>query len=213
MKNNYNSSVYMAHAVLNRWLRPDDDQSSKKEGRPAERHLIFTSSLAAFFPIIGYAPYSPSKAALRALSDALSQEMNLYSAAHPNEPHVRLHTIFPGTILTNGYEAELRTKPDVQKSVEELDAKQTPDVIASKSIAGLESGREHITTDFIAGLARQSLLGHTPRGGFFRAIFDAFMAGIVALVILFVRGDMDKQVRAWGRKYGTSGKKGLDNRT
>uniref|UniRef100_A0A0B7KK38 Ketoreductase (KR) domain-containing protein n=1 Tax=Bionectria ochroleuca TaxID=29856 RepID=A0A0B7KK38_BIOOC len=72
MNNNYFSSAYIAHAILNRWLRPADGLPSKEQGRPGDRHLIFTSSLAAIFPISGYALYSPSKIALRALSDALS---------------------------------------------------------------------------------------------------------------------------------------------
>ncbi|CAI6094190.1 unnamed protein product [Clonostachys chloroleuca] len=212
MKNNFFSSAYMAHAILSRWLRPVNDSSSKKTGRPADRHLIFTSSLAALYPIIGYGLYSPSKLALRGLSDALSQEMNLYNAAHPNEPRVRLHTIYPGTILTSGYEGELSTKPDVQKSAEELDLKQTADVVASKSIAGLESGREFITTDIVASLARQSLLGNTPRGGFLQGLLDAFMAGIISIAVLIVRWDMDRQVSAWGRKYGTSAKIDLEQK-
>uniref|UniRef100_A0A8H7MY16 3-dehydrosphinganine reductase n=1 Tax=Bionectria ochroleuca TaxID=29856 RepID=A0A8H7MY16_BIOOC len=212
MKNNFFSSAYMAHAILSRWLRPADVSTSKKTGRPADRHLIFTSSLAALYPIIGYGLYSPSKLALRGLSDALSQEMNLYNAAHPNEPRVRLHTIYPGTILTSGYEGELSTKPDVQKSAEEVDLKQTADVVAAKSIAGLESGREFITTDIVASLARQSLLGNTPRGGFLQGLLDAFMAGIISIAVLIVRWDMDRQVSAWGRKYGTSAKVDLEQK-
>jgi 6-phosphofructokinase len=58
----------------------------------------------------------------------------------------------------------------------------------------------------VASLARQSVLGHTHRGGFFQAIFDVFMAGIVAIATLILRADMDRQVKTWGRKYGTAAK-------
>lgn len=85
--------------------------------------------------------------ALRALSDGLSQEMNLY--AHSGVPPVLIHTIFPGTIHTPGYEAENLIKPDVTKKLEEGDTAQSADEVAAKSIRALEKGDELIATQFV----------------------------------------------------------------
>lgn len=218
MNSNYFTSLYMAHAVLRSWLQPSGQKASSVEaagssdkytgGTLLPRHLIFTASFLAFYSFAGYAAYSPAKAALRSLSDSLSQEMNLYSAAHPHEPRVRLHTIFPAGILSESYEAENRIKSDLTKHLEEGDRPETPEVIASKSIKGLESGQELITTDFQTGLVRRSMLGGSVRGGFLRVLGDWVLAGLLAIVMVLVRADHDKKVRSWGSQYGTTGRKG-----
>jgi 3-dehydrosphinganine reductase len=207
MKSNYFSSAFMAHAVMQRWLQPLEKSASAGKDTAPDRHLIFTSSVVAFFTFIGYTPYSPAKAALRSLSDTLSQEMNLYQAAHPNGRRVRLHTIFPGTILSEGYEQENLVKPDITKSLEEFDKKRTPTVIAKRSIAGLESGLELITTDLLADFARRGMLGSSSRAGFLRGLVDTLLASLMCVMILVSRMDMDSKTRAWGRKHGTAGRK------
>jgi 3-dehydrosphinganine reductase len=228
MDSNYFTSLHMAHATLTSWLKTaqgdntdggpstalparatPSDAPRSNHPRPA-RHLIFTASFAALYTFTGYTPYSPAKAALRSLSDTLSQEMNLYAGAHPNEPPVRLHTIFPATILSEGYEAENRIKPDLTKKLEEDDDGQTPEAIAIKSIKGLESGQELVATDILTELVKHSMLGGSLRGGVGRALLAWFLAGLMGLVMIFVRGDMDRKVTTWGRKFGTSGKKEAD---
>ncbi|KAI1166905.1 hypothetical protein F5B18DRAFT_604728 [Nemania serpens] len=135
MDSNYFSSVYMAHAILNAWLgsaaenprgsvaKPVESQPSRAlpANPPAARHLIFTGSFVSFYSFAGFTPYSPSKAAVRALSDSLSQEMNLYAAAHPDLPRVRIHTVFPATMPTQSLEDENAVKIDLTKSLEEGD--------------------------------------------------------------------------------------------
>ncbi|KAH0592452.1 hypothetical protein MHUMG1_09839 [Metarhizium humberi] len=218
MQNNYFTSLYMSHAILQCWLKSPrksltsnlPGSSDKPESRPnstLQRHIIFTASFLAFYGIAGYSPYSPTKAALRSLADSLSQEMNLYSAAYPNEPRVRLHTIFPAGILTEGFEAENRIKSDLTKMLEEGDEPQTPEVIASRSIKGLESGQELITTDFQTGLVKRSMLGGSIRGGFVRGLGDWILTGLVFIIMTVVRGDMDNKVRKWGRQFGSTGMK------
>ncbi|KAM3067240.1 hypothetical protein ACMFMG_005394 [Clarireedia jacksonii] len=216
MESNYLSSAYMAHATLRSWLKPLEERKSdtghdmligtgKGGATPPARHLIFTASFLAFFSFAGYGAYSPSKSALRSLSDTLSQEMNLYAAAFPNAPPVRVHTIFPATILTEAYEAESRIKHGLTKALEDGDEGQTPQVVASRSIKALQAGQELITTDLLTGLVKNSMLGGSVRGGFVSAIINWIMAGIMGLVMVFVRGDMDRKARAWGRKFGVSG--------
>ncbi|KAI0481176.1 NAD(P)-binding protein [Xylariaceae sp. FL0804] len=216
MDGNYFTSLYMAHATLKCWLQGSHKTSLKSAEQritqlttpPASRHLIFTASFLAFYCFAGYAAYSPTKAALRSLCDSLSQEMNLYAAARPEEPSVRVHTVFPAGILTEGYEAENRIKSDLTKLLEEGDTPLTPDIIAARSIKGLESGQELIVTDFQTGLVKRSMLGGSIRGGFLRGLGDWLLAGLLAIIMVFVRWDHDQKVRKWGSQFGVSGMKG-----
>ncbi|CAD6441507.1 1604af85-1de2-4194-ae9e-0cc2c70cd432 [Sclerotinia trifoliorum] len=215
MNNNYLTSAYMAHATLRSWLKPLEERKSRIEDKmldsghtknisPPARHLIFTASFLAFFSFAGYGAYSPAKAALRSLSDTLSQEMNLYASAFPSAPRVNLHTIFPATILTESYEAENRIKHGLTKQLEDGDEGQTPQLVAKRSIQGLEAGRELITTDLLTGLVRGSMLGGSVRGGFVRVLLDWCLAGLMGIVMVFVRADMDRKARGWGRKFGVA---------
>lgn len=210
MDSNYFSSVYMAHAALRAWVRPEKeactDELSISEGNNP-RHLIFTASFLALYPIAGYAPYNPSKAALRSLSDQLSQEMNLYAAANPQTRPVKVHTIFPATIFTDSYEAENKIKSDLTKMLEEADGGQTPEQVAQGSIRGLENGHELITTDLMTRLVMCSTLGASIRGGFWKGLIDWILGSLMLLVMVFVRIDMDRKVRVWGKRHGDSGTK------
>ncbi|POS71718.1 hypothetical protein DHEL01_v209888 [Diaporthe helianthi] len=231
MDGNYFSSVYMAHAILRAWLRPEKrpfeeyhdnngEQGLAKKGKgegppavnratrsPTPRHLIFTASFLAFYPIAGYAPYNPSKAALRSMSDTLSQEMNLYAAAHPDEPPVRVHTVFPATILTESYEAENKIKTDLTKMLEDADGGQTPAEVARGAISGLEAGHEIITTDILTRFVSCGMLGTSVRGGFWKGLIDYLMGCVGLCALVIVRWTMDRQVRQWGRLHGDSGTK------
>ncbi|KAI1813951.1 NAD(P)-binding protein [Poronia punctata] len=204
MDNNYFTSLYMAHATLTCWLK---NRQEEQKSAPA-RHLIFTASFLSFFSFTGYSPYSPTKSALRALSDTLSQEMNLYSSAHPTEPVVRVHTIFPAAISTDSFEQENLIKPDITKKLEEADKPQTAGQIAEKSISALERGGELVTTDILTALVMRGALGGSVRGGFWRGVVDWLLVCVMGIVMVFVRGDMDRKVRGWGRMYGASGRRG-----
>lgn len=226
MDANYFTSAYMAHAALRSWLRTDTGGHIKDEaeapasageleaarknntGKPLPaRHLIFTSSFVALYSLIGYAPYSPAKAGLRVLSDTLSQELNLYAAANPRAPPVRVHTLFPATILSEAYEAENRIKTDVTKMLEEADEGQTPGEIARKCIAGLEGGQELVTSDFLTRIVLSTTMGASKRGGLFRALVDWVLGCLGLFILVFVRWDMDRKVRVWGKRHGDSGMK------
>ncbi|KAI9789272.1 MAG: hypothetical protein M1816_006281 [Peltula sp. TS41687] len=216
MDSNYFTSVYMAHAALTAWLRPmlskdkppaSASENTKRSPPPSPRHLIFTSSFVAFYSIAGFAPYSPAKAALRSLSDSLSQEMNLYAAAHPAEPGVRLHTVFPATIFTDSFEAENRVKADVTRMLEESDKGQTADEVARRSIAGLERGEELVVTTLLTRLVMTGMLGGSVRGGWVKGFVDTLLGWLMVVVMVFVRWEMDGKVRRWGREHGASGMK------
>ncbi|KAI1303991.1 hypothetical protein F5Y03DRAFT_358691 [Xylaria venustula] len=211
MDSNYFSSLYMAHATLTCWVKTaEQNQVNRSSVQPSSpvspHHLIFTASFLSFYSFAGYSPYSPAKAALRSLCDTLSQEVNLYASCYPSEPAIRLHTIFPATILTESYQIENTIKPDITKKLEEGDGGQTPEVVAAKSIKGLESGLELVTTNTITALVQRSMLGGSIRGGFVRMLIDWALAWLMGLVMVFVRSDMDSKVRRWGREHGVVGK-------
>ena len=205
MDSNYFSAAYMAHATLRSWLQPaskSESASLSENSQSAEpRHLIFTSSVMAFYTFGGYSPYSPTKCALRSLSDSLSNEMQLYASSV--SPPVKLHTVFPGTIFTASYEAENKLKPAITKKLEEDDGGQTPDEVAEKSIKGLENGDELVTTSLISRALMCTVLGGSKRNGW--AIIDMMFSWVVGIVIIFVRRDMDDKVFKWGKMHGTSG--------
>lgn len=203
MDSNYFTSAYMAHATLNAWLKPSSKSLAPPPHSSIPRHLIFTASLLSFFTLAGYAPYSPTKAALRSLSDTLSQEMNLYASS--SRPRVQMHTIFPATIFTDSYKAENLVKSDLTKKLEEGDAGQTADEVARRSIAGLERGDELVTTTFMTRLLMTGGLGGSIRNGW--ALLDTALSWVMSLVMVFVRWDMDMKVRRWGRENGDSGMK------
>jgi len=142
---NYSSCVDMAHALLNEWLAPP----VKKK----ERHLVLTSSVVAFYSVAGYSPYSPSKAAIKNLSDALAQEVLLYG------DHVKVRTVFPGTILSPGLENENRAKPGITFILEESDPEQTPDQVATNAIKGLEKGEYLVTVGWLGAAMRACAWG------------------------------------------------------
>jgi len=187
MDSNYLSSAYCAHAFLQPWL-----QSGAPAKDPQPKHLIFTSSIISFFPLVGYSPYTPAKHALRGLSDTLRQELQLY---HPL-CNIRTHTIFPGTIFSPSYKIENRTKPAITKKLEENDGGQTPEEVAATSIKGLERGEELVTSGILAKAMKAGSLGNSGRNGW--GIADTLMAWVVAIVIVVVRRDMDGTVRKWG---------------
>ncbi|KAL8860878.1 MAG: hypothetical protein Q9178_002633 [Gyalolechia marmorata] len=196
---NYLSAVYIAHAALQQWLKPSQKPSGTTTTTitpttplPLPRHLIFTSSVVAFYPLAGYGPYSPSKASLRSLTDTLSQELLLYPPT-PTRPAVIPHCIFPATILTPGYIEENKSKHPITLKLEGSDQGQTAEEVAEASVKGLERGEEMVTTDFVGGLMWRSAMGFSRKG-----FVDTLVGMVVLWVVGWVRWDMDRTVRKWG---------------
>ena len=199
MDTNYFTSAYMAHAGLRAWLKPPIPIQTQQSGSQQPKHLIFTSTVLAFLPLLGYAPYTPPKTALRGLSDTLSQEVKLYPKSNP----VKIHTIFPGTILTPALETENLTKPAITKKLEEDDKGQTPDEVALKAIEGLERGEELISTAWLGWLLRCGGLGWSRRSGW--GLLDWVVGCVLGIVASVVRWDMEGKVTRWGEVNGVSG--------
>ncbi|RYO91961.1 hypothetical protein DL766_002314 [Monosporascus sp. MC13-8B] len=160
---NYFSCVCMAHAVFNAWLRSDataketNPQTDRSTPMPLPpRHLNPTGPFASFYSLAGFTPYSHSNAAIRTLSDSLSQEMSLCAAAHLYLPRVRVHTVLPATMPPWSLEDESRVKTDLTKSLEEWDHVLTQQECAWRATAGLESGEELVMTSTIVRLVMSS---------------------------------------------------------
>ncbi|CAO1605203.1 hypothetical protein XANCAGTX0491_008726 [Xanthoria calcicola] len=204
---NYLSALYVAHSALRFWLEPSPKSmgistrtatspTTSTAQLPLPRHLIFTSSVLALYPIAGYSPYSPTKASLRILTDTLSQELLLYPPT-PSRPAVIPHCIFPATILSQGYIEENKSKHPVTLKLEEGDKGLTPDEVAEASLKRLERGEEMVTTDLLGGLMWTSVMGFSRKG-----VWDTLVGMVVLWVVGWVRWDMDRTVQKWGKGKG-----------
>ncbi|KAI9894291.1 MAG: 3-dehydrosphinganine reductase [Vezdaea aestivalis] len=206
MSGDYLTSAYIAHATLRRWLapaRPDEPAA------PHPRHLIFTSSVVAFYPIAGYSLYAPAKAALRSLADTLRQEVLVYNGARQRKgargggsgpvADVKIHAVFPNTIYGAGLDAENLLKPEVTKVLEDGDPGQTADEVAVSSIKALEKGEYLITGLFLGSAMRASAFGGSPRNNVVR---DTLMSWVTSLAWPVVGPDLDGKAWKWGNKHG-----------
>jgi 3-dehydrosphinganine reductase len=184
---NFWGSAEMAHAVLRLWCAPNAPVVAEP------KHLIFTSSVVAFFSVVGYGPYTPAKGALRGLADTLVQELEMY----PQK--VKIHVVYPGSISSPGFERENLTKPEITRIIEEGDPVQTPDAVAAAAIRGLEKGQYSVTVAFLGDVLRWSALGGSPRNNWF---VDTFMSWIIAVVWLFALPDILGKIRKYAKKNG-----------
>lgn len=184
---NYWSCAELAHAVLGDWLSPD----TLKEGK--KRHLIFTSSVVAFYTIAGYATYSPTKIAIRSLADSLAQEVLLYTK------DVKIHTIFPGTIDSAGLSTENQTKAEITHILEADDPVQTPEIVARKSIRGLEKGHEQVAVHLLGDAMRVGVMGGSGRNNW---VIDTLLLWVVSIAWVFIRMDLNGKVVSYGKKHG-----------
>lgn len=206
----YWTAAFMAHSTLKSWYTPvplgeNPKSPTNGKGNTLRRHLIFTSSTLAFVPVAGYSPYTPAKAAMRALSDSLSQEAEVYNGARRNKSNaapaadVKVHTVFPMGIYTPGFENEEKMKPELTKILEEADKPQTPDEVAAISIKALERGDYLITTMLLGTIMKASALGVSARNSI---VFDTLASWVSSLAFLFVGPDLRSKSWNWGKQNG-----------
>ena len=199
----YWSCAYMAHATLNVWKTPSLSSKPPSSDLPA-RHFIFTSSALAFFPVAGYTPYTPAKAAMRALADSLNQEVAVYNGARlrqdTNSPgaDMKIHIIFPMGIQSPGFDNENAIKPELTLLLEKDDVPQPPDDVAISAIQSLENGEFLISTLFLGHLMKGCAMGASVRSG----IMDYFWNWLGSIVVLFVTPDFLAKCRKWGIEKG-----------
>lgn len=179
----------MAHAILREWWAPSNTFPADQP-----KHLIFTASVLALYAIVGYATYNPTKWALRGLADTLAQEALLY----PEQP-VKVHVVYPGSILSPGFEREQRSKPDVTMQLEKDDPKLTPDEVARNAIAGLEAGDHYVTYGILGNLMRWGTVGGALRNN---PLVDTLMAWVMAPIWLIVLWVMHGDIKKFAKKHG-----------
>ncbi|PNP54295.1 hypothetical protein THARTR1_05502 [Trichoderma harzianum] len=184
---NFYGTAEMSHAILREWLAPE--APVEKEAK----HLIMTASVLALYTIPGYAPYSPSKWAMRGLADTISQEVMMYPQ------NVKVHVVFPGTILSPGYSREILTTPEITKILESSDPQQTPDEVAEVAIKGLENGDYFVTVAWLGALMKWGILGGSFRNNW---VVDIVMSWLVSLIWIFVQPDLHGKIRKYGKTHG-----------
>ena len=203
---NYWAATYLAHSTLHAWLKPDSSANKPTPGKPdLPKHFVITSSSAAFVGVAGYNPYAPGKAALRSLADGLRSEVLLYNGARtrtspPSHSEIKIACIFPGSILSPGYEHENKLKHEVTKILEDGDPRQTEDEVALASVNGLENGDFLVATNYLANLMRVSSMQGTPRNGF--GVVDTVLSWVTSVAWLFIGPDMDGKVYKYGKQHG-----------
>jgi 3-dehydrosphinganine reductase len=205
----YWAAAYLAHATLKAWTTESPEAKEAADYKNASpRHFIMTSSVVAFIGLAGYGPYGPAKAALRNLSDTLRSEIQIYNGARTHKtsplrvPEIQNHVVFPGGILSPGFEEENKHKHPVTLKLEEDDKPQTEDEVAIASIKGLEKGNYLITTALLGSLMKASSLAASPRNGW--GIIDTIFSGIAGLVWSFVGPDLESKVFKWGKENGVT---------
>lgn len=202
METLYWSCAYLAHATLQAWTQPvTKAEQIAYRGRP--RHLIFTSSVAAFLPMAGYAPYTPGKAAMRSLADTLNQEVQVYNGARmvrEDGPaaEIKVHAVFPMGILSPGFENEQKLKPILTQKLEEGDKPQQTEDLAKILIAELEAGKYMITASLTGHIMKGWAMGGSQRSG----VMDYVWSWIGTLIVPFVSLDHFSKARQWGIEKG-----------
>jgi 3-dehydrosphinganine reductase len=209
MELNYFAAAYLAHKTLQAWWYPSKPHRTHESVvTEPPRQLIFTSSAVAFVGLAGYSPYAPAKAAIRSLADGLRSEVQLYNAARRsktgtgthNAPFdVNIHIIFPGTILSPGFDNEEKTKHPVTRELESSDPKQTEVQAATAAIQGLEAGNFMTSTNWLVGLMRWGALGGSQRNNI---VLDTLGSWITSIVWLIMVPDLNSKVWGWGKKNG-----------
>ncbi|KAF1835485.1 3-ketodihydrosphingosine reductase, Tsc10 [Decorospora gaudefroyi] len=211
MELNYFATAYMAHMALQAWLYPKVPYSAQEKHQMAEpsRKFIMTSSSLAFVNLAGYSPYSPAKAAIRSLADGLRSEVQLYNAARRSKTNntgvvpapfdVEINVIFPGSMLSPGFENENKTKHPVSFELESSDPKQTELEAATAAIEGLEAGNFMTPTNWLANLMRLATLSGSQKNN---VVLDLLGAWIATVIWVFVTPDLNGKVWGWGKKNG-----------
>lgn len=160
------------------------------------RHLVFTNSTAAFVALPGYAAYTPTKTALRALVDTLRQEVLIY------EPivDIKVHCSFPGTILTEAFSREQERKPEICKEIEgteDVENAMTAKQVAQGIVKGLDQDQYFIPVDFQTRLLLNNMRGPSPAETWG---WDWLLGFIASLVWPFFRMSFDRKTRQYGLK-------------
>lgn len=120
-------------------------------------HIVNISSIAGYHGVLGYSSYSPSKFAVRGLSDVLYYELK------PHGVHVSI--VFPPNTDTPQLVEENKIKPPLLKAMEDANNKVLqPDAVARYILREMRRGRYLIAPGFESAMfyTLNSLPWHLP---------------------------------------------------
>lgn len=120
-RTNYLGSVYTTKAALPHLLK------NKKSA------VVFVSSAAGLKGIFGYSSYSPTKAAVLSLAEAVNQELK--------DKGLQVTVLCPPDVDTPGYTAELEIRPKECHALSESAGLMTAPEIAEVFIKGFKKGK------------------------------------------------------------------------
>jgi 3-dehydrosphinganine reductase len=141
-RTNYLGSVFTTKAALPYLLK------NKKSA------VVFVSSAAGLKGIFGYASYSPTKAALLSLAEAVSQELK--------DKGLQVTVLCPPDTETPGHAEELKIRPKECDALSESAGLMTSAEIADIFIAGFKKGKFMVIGGFDTKLLYR-LNGISPR--------------------------------------------------
>lgn len=78
---------------------------------------------------------------------------------------IQVHSYFPATILSPGFEEENKTKPSLTKEIEGTDEGQTPEQCAAHLLRGIEQNYFNVTDCLIGSFMRIASGGCAPGQG------------------------------------------------
>jgi 3-dehydrosphinganine reductase len=99
-------------------------------------HISFVSSIASFLGLVGYASYTPTKAALVGLVEVLRHELK--------PKNISVSVLYPPDTDTPGFEEENKTKPQETALLSETAKLLTPQQVAKRYVEGLQKKKMHI---------------------------------------------------------------------
>jgi 3-dehydrosphinganine reductase len=120
-------------------------------------HLVNISSMAGYHGILGYSSYSPSKFAVRGLSDVLFYELKPQG--------IKVSIVFPPDTDTQGFAEENKIKPLLVKVLSESNNKiMQPLDVARNILRGVQRGQYLIAPGFDSAIfyTLNSLPWHMP---------------------------------------------------
>ncbi|KAG9088786.1 3-dehydrosphinganine reductase [Ceratobasidium sp. UAMH 11750] len=179
MTNAYWIQAYSAHVGLKKMVR------QKVEGK-----IVFVGSTLSLMTFVGYSNYSPGKYALRALADTLASECQLYN--------IGVHIFFPCTMKTEGWEEEMKLKPEITKKIEETDDGLTTEQAAQAMYRGVQLGHQHIAGDIITTLFRANARSSAPMHNPF---VDSVLAFVSWIAVPFWRMSVDSMIKGHRQQH------------
>ena len=138
-------------------------------------HIVFISSMAGQLGIFGYAGYSASKFALRGLAESLLMEVQPYD--------IGVSLAFPPDTDTPGFEEENKDKPEETQLISASAGVYSPSVVAKDILNGVQGGKFLISSGMDGFLLNMLTCGASPASSRLELLMQAFLMGIIRLVM------------------------------